>query len=224
MSKYTLLLAEDDSVLSSVLRDFFEINGLKVVQAMDGEEALRLYAKVYPDIVLMDIDMPKKNGFEVIEEIRSSDYTTPIILMTGSNMDDGSMIRGYELGAINFQKKPVSPPVILSIILSKLHPNIVVKNLKLGKKLFVLKNQCISMDELTVNLREREALVLQTLMDNVNVSVSRKKLLEIIWGNDIPANNNMLDGIISSLRKALQPIPDLEIHTIYGKGIVLKKK
>jgi len=223
MSKYTLLLAEDESVLSSVLSDFFVINGLNVVQAMDGEEALQLYAKVFPDIVLMDIDMPKKNGFEVIEEIRSSDYTTPIILMTGSRMDDTSIIRGYELGAINFQKKPVSPPVILSIILSKLHSNIIVKNLKIGDNLFVLKNQCITLDGLTINLREREALVLQTLMDNVNVSVPRKKLLEIIWGNDLLSNNNMLDGITHSLRKALHIIPELEIHTIYGRGLMLKK-
>jgi len=223
MSKYTLLLVEDDSVLSSVLKDFFEINGLKVVQAMDGEEAMRLYAKVYPDIVLMDIEMPEKNGFEVIEEIRSSDYTTPIILMTGSRMDDASMIRGYELGAINYQKKPVSPPVILSIILSKLHPTIVVKQLKIGEKLLILQNQSVTMDDFTINLREREALVLQTLLDNVNVPVSRKKLVDIIWRNDLPANYNMLDGIMYSLRKALHIIPELEIQTIYGRGIALKK-
>ena len=223
MSKYTLLLVEDDSALSLILKEFFETSGLKVVQAMDGEEAMRLYAKVFPDIILMDIEMPKKNGFEVIEEIRSSDYTTPIILMTGARLDDASIIRGYELGAINYQKKPVYPPILLSIILSKLHPTIVIKHLKIGDKSFILENQCITMGELTINLREREALVLRTLIDNVNVPVPRKKLIYIIWGNDLPANNNMLDGIISSLRKALSLIPELEIRSIYGKSLVLKK-
>lgn len=223
MSKYTLLLVEDDSALSLILKEFFETSGLKVVQAMDGEEAMCLYAKSFPDIILIDIEMPKKNGFEVIEEIRSSDYTTPIILMTGSRMDDASIIRGYELGAVNYQKKPVSPPILLSIILSKLHPTIVIKHLKIGHKSFILENQCITMGELTINLREREALVLRTLIDNVNVPVPRKKLIYIIWGNDLPANNNMLDGIISSLRKALSLIPELEIRSIYGKSLVLKK-
>lgn len=220
--KKKLLLVDDDRTLSNILRHFFKENGFYVVYAYDGASALTLFEKEVPDVVLLDLDLPVKNGFEVMEEIRQNDYITPIILMTGSWLDETYRIRGYELGAIQFLEKPVSPVVLLAQIHSILNPPVVERILHVGEIVFRLRNQVLMVDEKEIRFREREALILAVLFEKHGRIVSRNKLLTLIWGYDDLRNSKTLDNLIYQLKKKLEEYPELNIHSHYSKGYMLE--
>lgn len=226
MIRSKILLIEDDLGLASTLKDFFEDNGLTVLHAPSGEIGLEVYTNESPDLIILDIILPEKNGFEVIDEIRKNDMTTPIIMITGSELDDASHIRGYDSGATNYVLKPVSPSVLLAQIRAKLIPKTPhtqsKKIYRLGNLIAELDKQSLITKDCTVKLRERDATVLEMLLDNKNNVVLRSSLLQLIWNTDSPTNNNMLDGIITRLRKALVPFDNIQIINQYGSGFILQ--
>ena len=111
-----VLLVEDDLGLATALKDFFEDNGFYVIHTDDGGKAIGLFQKELPDIVVLDIILPNKTGFDIIEEIREVNIDVPVLLMTGTEVEDEKQIKGYELGAINYMKKPVIPQILLAQI------------------------------------------------------------------------------------------------------------
>lgn len=119
---YKILLVEDDVVLATVLKEFFMTDELFAVShAADGEEAISLYNEEHPHLIVLDVVLPKKSGFEVIAEIRAKDYLIPILMMTGTELEPKSIIKGYELGAFNYIMKPVLPQALLAQIKTLLH-------------------------------------------------------------------------------------------------------
>lgn len=220
--KRKLLLVDDDRVLIRTLGDFFEENGLKVIYAEDGKSAIKTFFREVPDMVILDIDLPIKNGFEVIEEIRLEDFITPIILMTGSVLSDEGKIRGYELGAIQYLEKPVSPWVLLAQIKAKLNPPVKMKVLQIGQKKFVLQNQILSESEVSITLREREALILSALFEVPNQLVNRSKISTLIWGYENSKNNKVIDNLVYNLKHSLADFPELTIRSTYSKGYTLR--
>ncbi|MDD4921197.1 MAG: response regulator transcription factor [Bacteroidales bacterium] len=223
MAQYKLLLVEDDLSLAMPLKDFFEDNGFTVFFAEDGEVAMKIYKQRFPDILILDVDLPKKNGFEVIEEIRALDYLTPIIMMTGSYIDAQSEIRGYELGAINYIKKPAIPQVVLAQVNYRLNPPVNALQIKIGDRVFSLRNQELTIENKVIQFRERDAKVLSALFEHKGEVVSRKLLLTKVWGSDRAANEKMLDGIIFRIKEALMPFPEIVLKSSYGKGYLLKE-
>jgi DNA-binding response OmpR family regulator len=220
--KKKLLLVDDDCVLSKVLGDFFKEQGFIVLFAEDGGMALKIFSREMPDLVLLDIDLPVKNGFEVIEDIRKEDVLTPIILMTGSLVDEQSKIRGYELGAIQYLEKPVSPAVLLAQIRFRFNPPVKEAMLRVGSKVFLLRNQTLCVEGTELHLREREALILEALFETPNQLVLRKKLQTLIWGNNSVKNNKMIDNLVHHLKKMLEGFPELEIRNLYSRGYTLR--
>jgi DNA-binding response OmpR family regulator len=213
-----LLLVDDDTILLQILNDFFEANGFRVTIANNGLSALSCYQKNAPDVILMDLEMPGMSGFEVLERIREEDVLTPIILMTGSWMNEGYKIKGYELGAIQFLEKPVSTSVLLAQIKSLLHPVITEHKVKAEGRLFCLKGQILTVEQQQVKLKEREAQILAILMDSKGNTISRKKIQIQIWGTDDPRNNNTLDNLIYQLKRRLEQFPELSIQNAYSRG------
>ena len=222
--KKRLLLIDDDPILLNVLNDFFVTNGFDVILAVDGLSALSCYKKSIPDLVLMDLDMPVMNGFEVIEKIREDDFLTPIILMTGSWMEESYKIRGYELGVVQFLEKPVKVPVLLAQIRSLLHPPITEHKICGFNREYRLRGQILFVENAQLKFREREAQILALLFDHQGSMVSRKKIQLLIWNDDSYRNNKSLDNLVYQVKKKLEAFPELCIRNAYSKGYVLEFK
>jgi len=221
MSK-NILIVDDDQTLLNVLNDFFTSNNFGVTLAQDGVSALSCYNKSIPDLLLMDLDMPQMNGFEVVEKIREEDYITPIILMTGSWLEERFKIKGYELGAVQFLEKPVELSVLLAQINSLLNPPVVERKVCGCGREFSLRGQTLTVGDFKIRFREREAQILGALFDLPGDVVSRKKILMLIWGDDDYRNNKSLDNLIYQLKKKLEALPELSIRSNYSRGYVLE--
>jgi two-component system, OmpR family, response regulator len=219
--KKKLLLVDDDECFARIIGDFFEDNDFCVLYAGDGQEALAVFINESPDLVLLDVDLPIMSGFEVMESIRSEDFITPIIFISGFKLDEESKIRGYELGAIQYLEKPIHLKVLLAQIKSWLNPSINKYDLTVGERVFKLRSQILTVEDLKICLREREASVLAYFFAQPNVIVTRKQLLQFIWGDVSLRNNATLDNLILALRKKLQVLPELNIRSYYSKGYML---
>lgn len=219
---YKILLVEDDLVLATVLKDFFEENQLTVLHAADGETALVLYEKEHPHLILLDVILPGMNGFEVISEIRKKDFYIPIVLMTGTELEPESEIKGYQLGAINYLRKPVLPMVVLALVKRLLNKSHGVEHYTIGDYHLTLQNQFVKINETSFQLRERDFQVLSLLLKYQNTIVARQYLLQVVWQDDAYDKNNGLDSAISRIRKAFRPFPEISIKGIYGEGYMLQ--
>jgi len=216
-----ILIIEDDLGLAIPLKEYFEDNGLETLHVTTGEEGLILYGAKLPNLILLDIILPKMNGFEVISEIRNKDLNIPIIMMTGTEFNSDNQIRGYELGAINYMQKPVLPKALLSLIQ---HILILPKDFKqysLGRCLIRLQGQTVEIDSERFSVREKDIRLLGFLLDRVNQAVLRSTLLKQIWHDDHPDKNNLLDGAILRVRRLFKTQKNIQINTIYGNGYVL---
>ncbi|GGC22385.1 transcriptional regulator [Parapedobacter defluvii] len=216
-----ILLIEDDLGLAIPLKDFFEDRGLNVLLATTGEEGLLQYKEHSPDLIVLDIILPQKNGFEVISEIRNTDLRTPIILMTGTEVGPESQIKGYQLGAINYMQKPILPQALLSLIQNILSLPVDLKQYHLGRYCIRIHSQSIEINTDTHTVRDKDALLLEFLLERKNQIVSRSTMLKQIWRDDHPDMNNLLDGAIYRIRQLVARYPGIQIKTVYGEGYTL---
>lgn len=218
--KNRILLVEDDYVLGETLKDFFEINGLSVAWAQDGNAGLKLFNDFKPQLVLMDVILPEKDGFEVVTEIRKTNTAIPIIFMTGTQFDDSDQIKGYNLGAVNYLRKPVVPQVVLAQI-NHLLSNSSTLRFKLEHLDITIENQLLTINDTQIILRYKESKLLLLLLNNQHKVISRDDILQSIWSDNSYNLNNILDSTISHLKKSMTAFPTLEIVSIYGSGYKL---
>lgn len=222
--KNKILLIEDDLGLALPLKEFLEDNGLLVIHTADGNESIPLYKKERPGLILLDIMLPNKNGFEIISEIRQIDDSTPVILVTGTEFNPESEIKGYELGAINYMKKPILPQAILALAKNLLLLPEDLKQYKLGKYLIRVHSQYVEINDGKHRLREKDAAVLNILLDRKNLIVPRKTILKRVWLDDSPEKNNILDSSILRLRRLFEAYEDIQIRTVYGNGYIMEAR
>lgn len=216
--KKKLLIVDDDSELLSVLTSYFEENGFDVVAVNSGEKALVCKKIASPDLVLLDLDLPGMNGYEVIDYMRRDDCCTPIILMTGFWNDSQSKIKGYTLGAIQFLDKPVQVAVLLAQINGMLYKKSHERTYVVGENSFIFSQLKLTCGSQTIELTQREADVMEILLEFNVTTVPRNALLKRIWGHDDPRNGKLLDNLIYQLRSKLTSFPQLTIRSYYGKG------
>jgi DNA-binding response OmpR family regulator len=214
---YKILIVEDDAVLGSVLKDFFEGNDYKVTHVISGEEAVRAFKGGHFSIILLDVMLPGMNGFEVMKKIRDVNNSIPVILMTGTEYDTDSQVKGYGLGAVNYVQKPVAPQVLLAQIKRLLNPPEMEKYNPGGYNITIC-NQEVRINNDTYTLHDREVRVLSVLLRKQNEIVSRRDLLCSVWKDDHPHLNNQLDSSISKLRKVLGRYSGIEIKRVYNGG------
>ena len=217
---HKILMVEDDKSLALPLKDFFEDNGFKVIHVVSGEEAVEVYGRERPSVVLLDVKLPGIDGFEVFEKIREMDNSIPVIMMTGTEYDEDSQKRGYDLRAVNYMPKPVFPHALLAQINSLLNPP-ETKKFLLGSYRIVIQNNELSINGEIFNLKDKDIQVLSILLQRQNEEVSRQDLLSTVWGDNDVSLNNVLDSSISRIKKALNKYPDIELKTVYGKGYTL---
>lgn len=216
-----ILLVEDDVELGHILKDFFESNGLSVLWAEDGETAIQLFEERHPRLILLDVMLPLKNGFEVATEIRRSNSIVPIIFMTGTVLDKENYDKAYKLlGAINYIEKPVNPHNALAQIQSLLHP-VNIKKYTINNHRIIIDNQLLTIDNKEFQVRDKEILVFSLLLENVNSTVTRNDILLKVWDDNDVQLNNLLDTSISHIKKVLKDFPFITIKTIYATGYKL---
>lgn len=217
-----ILLIEDDLGLALPLKEFFEDHGLVVCHTATGKNALHLYRQETPDLILLDIILPEKSGFEIIAEIRAVDLDVPIIMMTGTAFDPESEIKGYQYGALNYMHKPVLPQAVLALIQQILRAPKDLVQFQFGRLQIQIQSQSVKIGPDNFRVREKDALLLIFLLERVGQIIPRTTLLQQIWLDDHVKNNNLLDGAVLRLRKLFKEHPSIRIKSVYGNGYILE--
>lgn len=230
MKNINVLLIEDEPALAMVIKETLETRGFCIHVARDGVEGWVLYHKVKPDVCVVDVMMPRKSGYSLVEDIRKIDDLTPIIFLTAKTQTE-DVLRGLEIGADDYIKKPFSlEELILRINRicrrrthehaqdGELAPSEVIA---IGDMRFNYKLLQLSTEKVAYNLSQREAELMYLLAVNQNKLVDRKTALLKLWGNDSPFNARSMDVYITRLRKYLSDSPGIQILNIRGQGFKL---
>ena len=221
---YNVLIADDNLQIVSILKEYCKKNNFNVTLAHDGEETLKKIRNNKFDIVLLDIMMPKKNGFDVCKEVRTFS-NVPIIMITARG-EDFERIMGLETGADDYIVKPFSPGEVIARIHAILRRVIPNENIN-QEKIFSYDNLTINLSDFTVkisdeniSLTKKEIELLWLLSTNRNKVFTRENLLNSIWGYDYFGDSRTVDSHIKRLRAKLDNYEheSWNIKTIWGVG------
>lgn len=223
MKTLKILFADDDLKYSMLLKRFLEKEGYEVTYAGNGNIALEQFVRVKPDLVLLDINMPGLNGFEVAERIRETDKHV-LIFFLSDRSDKADRLQGFQLKANDYLAKPFYPEELMARIRERFAVQLsgVVEDetYSFGNSVFNYSTNEIRTGNNKVLVTSRQADILRLLVLNRNTSVSRDRLLELVWGNSSYANSLALNVQISYLRKALKNDPTVKIESLMKKGYV----
>lgn len=222
--KSRILYVEDDETLSFVTMDNLELNGYKVDHCPDGEMALESFYKNNYDLCILDVMLPKMDGFALAEKIRASDPNVPILFLTAKSMKE-DRLQGLRLGADDYITKPFSIEELILKIEIFLKRKFVTapanEVFRIGRYSFDYRNLTLALDEEKRSLTQKEADLLKMLYDHKNNVVKRSVILEKLWGEDDYFLGRSMDVFISRLRKYLSGDPNLKIDNIHGVGFKL---
>ncbi len=221
-----ILLAEDDTNLSALLEEYLTLKGYDVTLAHDGEEALEKFKPGQYDLAVLDIMMPKLDGFTLARKIKSMQPEMPIIFLTAKSMKDDK-IEGFSIGADDYITKPFSmeeflarAKAVLRRTKGKSEPEPIKYNF--GRFHFDYDRQELRFDnEKAQTLTTKESELLRLLCRNKNRVLTREEALNSIWGSDSYFNARSMDVFITKLRKYLKQDPDVQIVNIHGTGYKL---
>ncbi len=219
----TILVADDHRQIASILEEYLKKEGHTPVLAADGEEALALFARAKPDAVLLDVMMPKLDGFAVCREIRKTS-TVPILMITARG-EDFERIMGLDIGADDYIVKPFSPAEVMARLRAALR-RIGMQRTDSAQTL-VRGNLTVRLDDYTAQvggqaaaLTKKELEILWTLASYPGKVFTRDNLLESLWGYDYLGDTRTVDSHIKRLRAKLEALgPEgWAIRTIWGVG------
>lgn len=224
MKKDKILLVEDDSTLSFIVQDALTREGFDVVCASNGEVGLKLFNESGPDIIVVDVMMPKMDGFEMVRHIRLTSPAVPVLFLTARTaLDD--VVKGFELGANDYIRKPFQILELVVRIKALLkrnsHGTAEVTNIVIGDCSLDFASQRLVVGNETIELTHIEAVIIDELFRHSNEVVEAKTLMYRIWRNDDYNNLNRLHGFIYKLRKYLSKSSGLELLNVRGVGYKL---
>ncbi len=228
MEPTKMLIADDNKQITSVLAEYAKKEGYLVALAHDGEEAMAQFEVFRPDIVLLDVMMPKRDGFEICKEIRR-ESNVPIIMITARG-EDFEKIMGLDIGADDYIVKPFSNGEVMARARAVLRRVNVAAS---SSKIFTcdnltvnLENYVVEIDGNPVKLTKKEIEILWTLATNMNKVFSRDILLDKLWGFDFYGDSRTVDSHIKRLRSKLDEYPHdkWDIETIWGVGYKFAQK
>ena len=232
MTKARVLVVDDDEVIVDSLRRGLELEGYSVATAGDGTQALRVVAADQLDAVVLDVGLPDLNGRIVAARMRASGLATPILILSALDQVD-DRIAGLEAGADDYLVKPFAMDELTARLRALLrratyhsdHATSVNPPVRLGPLLVDSHAAVATWDGRDLGLTRRELALLETLARNPGVTLSRGRLLELVWGYDFAADTNVVDVFIGYLRRKLEAggAPRL-LHTVRGVGFVLRQQ
>ena len=217
-----ILIADDNKQITSILEEYSLSNGYVPIIAGDGAEAIEKFETHSPDIILLDVMMPIKDGFEVCRDIRKTS-NVPIIMITARD-EDFEKIMGLEIGADDYIVKPFSPPEVMARVKAIMRR---ISHEEKDRQIFAfdnlkvnLQDYTVSVDDANISLTKKEFELLWTLTISKNKVFSRDNLLNSLWGYDYIGDNRTVDSHIKRLRAKLDKHshPLWDIKTIWGVG------
>jgi len=223
MSKPKIFYVEDELFLARIVKESLESREFDVIMENDGAKALELFKRSQPDICVLDVMLPNKDGFEIAEEIREINENIPIIFLTAKTQT-GDVVRGFAQGGNDYIRKPFSMEELIVRIQNLLRlrqdgvKKISSESVRMGKYSFQINRQVLSSGKEQRKLSFRESELLKLLYENRDKVIDRKDILNLLWGNDSFFNSRNLDVYITKLRSYLKDDPSLEIITIKGIG------
>lgn len=224
-SKVKILLAEDDLNFGILLVDYLESEGFEVKLCRDGEIAFKAFQNASYEICLLDIMLPKMDGYTLARQIRSVNSKIPIIFLTAKSLKEDK-VKGFDIGADDYITKPFEEEELLCRIKAIIR-RVGDSGLKsetplitIGKYIFDHKNQALKMGAETKRITEKESEILFYLCNNKNRLVKREELLIAVWGVNDYFLGRSLDVFITKIRKYLKDDGQLKIENIHGVGFI----
>jgi two-component system OmpR family response regulator len=233
--KIKILLVEDDINLGDVLRDYLELQDYEVVRARDGVEGLENFKLKPFDLLILDVMLPRKDGFTLAAEIRQINQQVPIIFLTARGQTE-DRVTGFKTGCDDYITKPFSSEELelrIGAILRRCRtmeangqpiPLYHGSVFTLGKYTFDSMNHELRIDDKRIGLTTKEVELLRVLYSHKNQLITREKTLKTVWGSDNYFIGRSMDVFITKLRKYLKDDPDISIVNVHGTGFRLEVK
>jgi DNA-binding response OmpR family regulator len=206
--QHTILVVEDDPGILFGLRDNFQLAGYRVLSAVDGQLGLDLALKSRPDLVILDVMLPRLTGFEVLQEIRAKELDMPVVILTARG-GEADVVKGLNLGADDYLTKPFSIQALIARVKNFLRryrrPGAEVINFN-GFELNKRSRQLTQNGEV-VELTPKEYGLLEYMLDNVGRALTREQILNHVWGSDLAVTERSVDRCVVSLRAKIEEKP-----------------
>jgi DNA-binding response OmpR family regulator len=222
---FKILLAEDDPNLGLLLKECLSMEGFEVELCQDGEIALHVFKKQKFDLCLLDVMMPKKNGYILAQEIKSINVNIPVVFITAKSLKEDKL-KGYKLNADDYITKPFDEEELIWKIkaikrrIGAIEQQQQNEIISIGKYFFDYKNQSLSINAISKRMTEKECEILLYLVNHANVLIKRQDLLTAIWGQNDYFFGRSLDVFITKIRKYLNEDSQLSIQNVFGVGFV----
>jgi len=222
-----ILLVEDDPNLGQILNEYLNLKGYQTTLCRDGVEGYARFQKETFDFCILDVMMPKKDGFTLAKEIRNVNKNIPIVFLTAKTMKEDT-IEGLKIGADDYMTKPFSMEELLLRIKAILkrttgdHSTLSTQtSFLLGKLTFRYDKSTLEKPSGEIKLTSRENELLKMFCDNINQTLDRNVALNAIWKDDSYFNARSMDVYIAKLRKHLKEEEGIQILTVHGQGFKL---
>ncbi len=231
MSQEKILLVEDDENLGYILTEYLELNHFGVIWVKNGKEGLKKIEEEPIGLCLLDIMMPKMDGFELAKRIKSMLPDIPVIFLTAKSLKIDKL-KGFKLGADDYITKPVDEEEMLArirAVLRRTHkPEVHSRDgpatIRIGRFTFDVRKRCLFTGDRAITITGKQADLLEILARNKNQLVTRADALKVIWGKNDYFNRKTMDVHIHKLRKILKEDAGVTINNIHGKGFMLMEK
>jgi DNA-binding response OmpR family regulator len=221
MSKVKILYVEDEPFLGRIVKESLESRDFDVIMVSDGKDAVRSFTAANPDICVLDIMLPGKDGYTIAKEIRQVDPAVPIIFVTAKNQTE-DVLKGFNSGGNDYIRKPFSMEELIvrvnNLLQFTLKKGKSLDHIAIGRYEFIPLRFELRLDESVKKLSHRESTLLHMLNENKNATLLRKEILMKLWGDDSFFNSRNLDVYITKLRDYLKEDPSITIITIKGVG------
>ncbi len=218
-----ILYVEDELSLGKIVKESLQSRGFIVHMESDGAKAFAAFKAIQPDVCVLDVMLPNKDGFEIAAEIRTINMAIPILFLTAKTQT-ADVVKGFTTGGNDYIRKPFSMEELIVRIENllrrkegKLLP-VAVDSVSLGKYRFYINRQLLTGGRQERKLSYRENELLKILYENRDGIIDRKSILTLLWGNDSFFNSRNLDVYINKIRGYLKDDESLQILTIKGIG------
>lgn len=221
MDKVKILYVEDEPFLGRIVKESLESRDYHVTMVADGALAQQAFEQTKPDICVLDVMLPNKDGFAIAQSIRQLNPYIPIIFVTAKTQTE-DLLKGFDLGGNDYLRKPFSMEELIARVnnllqITRKTPG-TQEVVSIGKFEFNTVRYELKIGDKVKKLSHREAMLLRMLSENINATINRKDLLMRVWGDDSFFNSRNMDVYITKLRDYLKEDPAIEIITIKGVG------
>ena len=223
MEKIRILLVDDDRQNSEFLRKFLEVEGYEVTYAENGRKGWEAFSAAKPDLVLLDVNMPVMNGFELARLIRERDLGVLIFFLT-DRTEKADRLKGFDLKGNDYIPKPFYPEELIAKIRERFEHRqaSLPSRIVIGQTIFDSNLSTIEFTGTVQHLSARQSEILTILAQHIGQTVERSYLLEHVWGNDSYANSLALNVQITYIRKMLEPDTSISIVSLKKRGYRLE--